>query len=83
MKLLALSIIAFACLASCESPTPESVVIEKFRVIEVYKKRPISVHDEINPKWNAVLSNGDTVTCNNYTQVGDSIIYKFIKYGRE
>lgn len=79
MKKLTLLIVCAIGLAACEIKEPECVAIERFKVIEVYKKRPISVHDEINPSWNAVLSNGDTVPCSSYTQVGDSITYKFIK----
>ena len=65
-------------LAGCEPSQPKEVIIQKFKIVKVYQKKPVSIHDEISPKWRAVLSNGDTVVCGSNSQVGDSITYEFI-----
>jgi len=52
---------------------------DAYSVIKTWKERPINIHDEMSPKYKAVLSNGDTIPCDSYTQVGDTIYYTYIK----
>lgn len=52
---------------------------DAYAVIKTWKERPISIHDEMSPKYKAILSNGDTIPCDSYTQVGDTIYYTYIK----
>jgi hypothetical protein len=52
---------------------------DAYAVIKTWKVRPVSIHDEITPKYQAVLSNGDTIPCDNYTKAGDTIYYTYIK----
>lgn len=49
--------------------------IEKHIVIKTFKVRPVSVHDAINPRYRAILSNGDTVPCGVNRSIGDTITY--------
>lgn len=53
--------------------------VEHHVITEIIKKKTVSIHDEISPRYRAVLSNGDTVPCADYRQIGDTITY--IYYG--
>jgi hypothetical protein len=83
MKALLIILAGAIMFTACETRKPESITVEKFSVVKTYRVQPISIHDEMTPRWKAVLSNKDTVPCTGNTRVGDSIIYKFVKYGRE
>jgi hypothetical protein len=83
MKAILIILAGAIMFTSCETRKPESIVIKKFAVVKTYRVQPISIHDEMSPRWKAVLSNTDTVPCTGHTRVGDSITYKFIKYGRK
>ena len=65
-------------LASCTRPS--SVEIEKHAIVNVFKKRPVSVHDEISPSYYAVLDNGDTVPVHERARPNDTITYKYYQY---
>jgi hypothetical protein len=47
------------------------VIIKKFKV------PPTSVHDEISPRYKAVLENGDTVYTTQNSKPGDTITYRY------
>ena len=70
-------------LTACEIKEPKQVEVQKHQVVRVYKNRPASIHEEISPRYSAILTNGDTVSCTQNTRVGDTITYKFIEYGRK
>ena len=74
-KLLSLLLVL---LASCTRPS--SVEIEKHAIVKVFKKRPVSVHDEISPSYYAVLDNGDTVPVHERARTNDTITYKYYQY---
>ncbi len=66
-------------LASCKQTNVEMSIIrtEKHRIVQVLRNTPVSVHDEVSPRWKAVLDNGDTVSCNQLQKPGDTITYQF------
>ena len=64
--------------ASCSSPS--SVKIEKHVIVSVFKKRPISIHDEISPRYYAVLDNGDTTIIHETAKANDTVTYKYYQY---
>ena len=66
-------------LIGCQMKARKIDHVEKHVITEIIRKTPISIHDEISPRFRAVLSNGDTVPCADYRQVGDTITY--IYYG--
>lgn len=59
----------------CQAKSRPVHRVENHKVIEIIRFAPRSIHDEISPKTKAVLSNGDTVPCTSYRQVGDIITY--------
>ena len=52
---------------------------KSYSVVKVYKADPTNVHQEISPRYIAILSNLDTITCNRNTRVGDSVIFMYYK----
>jgi hypothetical protein len=73
-------LISFALiLVGCQMKARKIDHVEKHVITEIIRKNPVSIHDEISPRFRAVLSNGDTVPCTDYRQVGDTITY--IYYG--
>lgn len=54
--------------------------VEKHQIRKIYRMSPTSVHDAISPRIRAVLSNGDTVPCNENHQIGDTITYIYYDY---
>jgi uncharacterized protein YcfL len=78
MRNYILLVLILGILASCESPS--SVKIEKHVIVEVFKKKPISIHDEISPRYYAVLENGDIVPIHERTQINDTVTYKYYQY---
>lgn len=78
MRKYTILVLIFGMLASCASPS--SVKIEKHEIVEVFKKRPISIHDEISPRYYAVLDNGDTVPVHERARVNDTVTYKYYQY---
>jgi hypothetical protein len=70
--------LTLAMLASCAGPS--SVKVEKHAIVRVFKKRPISIHDEISPRYYAVLDNGDIVPVHERTRLCDTVTYKYYQY---
>jgi hypothetical protein len=71
MKLIKLTFILLI-LNSCQQTTGTKVnhvIIKKFKV------PPVSVHDDISPRYKAVLENGDTVPTSQNSKVGDTVSY--------
>lgn len=56
------------------------VGIEAHRVLYSERIRPISVHDEINPKWRIHLENSRTFSADRPYETGDTI--RFTNYVR-
>jgi hypothetical protein len=79
MKYLFSLALASITLTSCKQADVEMTIVrtEKHRIVQVFRNRPVSVHDEISPRWKAVLDNGDTVSCNQLQKPGDTITYQF------
>lgn len=75
-KIVALSYIFVILLLSCSSHSEQTEVLEGHMIIKIWKKQPVNVHEEISPKYRALLSNGDTVPCPKTAHVGDSIYYR-------
>ena len=71
MKLIKLTFILII-LNSCQQTTGTKVnhvIVKKFKV------PPVSVHDDISPKYRAVLENGDTVPTSQNSKLGDTVSY--------
>ena len=72
--LLALSVFF---LGSCyESIQGEEV---KHRIVKKFKVTPVSIHDEMSPRFRAVLENGDTVPTGENSRIGDTVSYIYYK----
>ncbi len=52
---------------------------KSYGIVRVYKANPTNIHQEISPRYIAILSNLDTITCNKNTRVGDSVIFMYYK----
>ena len=78
MRKYTILVLILGMLASCSSPS--SVKIEKHAIVEVFKKRPISIHDEISPRYYAVLDNGDTTIIHETAKANDTVTYKYYQY---
>lgn len=63
--------------ASCGYQAPNPTRIEEYRVMSTFRKTPVSIHDEISPRYRAVLSNGDTVACGEHCKAGDTITFEY------
>lgn len=71
---LALSIFLLgSCYESIKGEEVKHVIIKKFKVA------PSSIHDEISPRYRAVLENGDTVPTGENSRVGDTVSYIYQK----
>lgn len=78
-KIVAVSyIFVILLLVSCSSHTDKQEILEGHMITKIWKKQPVGVHEEISPKYRALLSNGDTVPCSKYAHVGDSVYYRRI-----
>lgn len=76
-----IALISIMIFASCQWPTqPQAERVESHAVVGVFKKRPISIHDEISPRYAGILDNGDTISVSEKTRPGDTIVYKFYQY---
>jgi uncharacterized protein YcfL len=78
MRKYTLLVLVLGMLASCAGPS--SVKVERHVIVEIFKKKPISVHDEISPRYYAVLENGDTVPVHERTRINDTVTYKYYQY---
>jgi hypothetical protein len=72
--LLALSVFF---LGSCYEPIQGEEV--KHRIVKKFKVAPVSIHDEMSPRFRAVLENGDTVPTGENSRIGDTVSYIFYK----
>jgi len=89
MRLLLVLLFLSACTPTPERQEGEIVIIgqdrfrigiETHRVIFSERIRPVSVHDDINPKWRVHLENSRTFSANRPYQCGDTI--RFTNYVR-
>lgn len=72
--LLGLSVFLLgSCYESIKGEEVKHVIIKKF------KTAPVSIHDEISPKFRAVLENGDTVPTGENSRIGDTVSYIYLK----
>ena len=64
-----------------EEHVPKTTVYEtRYVIVSKFRQNPKSVHEEISPKWRAILSNGDTIPCNKYSALGDTVVYQIVKH---
>jgi hypothetical protein len=64
-------------LGSCyESIQGEEV---KHKIVKKFKVTPVSIHDEVSPRFRAVLENGDTVPTGENSRIGDTVSYIYYK----
>jgi len=59
-----------------ESVTGEEV---KHTIVNKFKVTPVSILDEISPRFRAVLENGDTVPTGENSRIGDTVSYIYYK----
>jgi hypothetical protein len=78
MRNLIILTLVLGLIASCAGPS--SVKVEKHVIVSVFKKRPVSIHDEISPRYYAVLDNGDIVPVTGTTRPQDTITYRYYQY---
>jgi hypothetical protein len=78
MRTFIILTLALSAITSCVKPS--AVKHEKHAVLSVFKKKPVSIHDEISPRYYAVLDNGDTVSVGETTRPYDTITYKYYQY---
>ena len=71
MKLIKTTFI-LVLLNSCYRTTGIEV---KHIVIKKFKVPPVSVHDDISPRYKVILENGDTVPATQNSKPGDTITY--------
>ncbi len=71
MKLIKLTFILII-LNSCQQTTGTKV---NHVIVKKFKLPPVSVHDDISPKYRAVLENGDTVPTSQNSKLGDTVSY--------
>jgi hypothetical protein len=72
--LLVLSVFLLgSCYESVKGEEVKHIIIKKFKVT------PVSIHDEISPRFRAVLENGDTVPTGENSRIGDTVSYIYYK----
>ncbi len=71
MKLIKLTFILII-LNSCQQTTGTKV---NHVIVKKFKLPPVSVHDDISPRYRAVLENGDTVPTSQNSKLGDTVSY--------
>ena len=54
--------------------------VKKGVIVEIFRKNPCGIHEEVSPKFYAITHESDTVTCTRYSKIGDSVY--FIKYSK-
>jgi len=76
-KIVAVSyIFVILLLINCSSNTVTQEILEGHMIVKIWKKQPVGIHEEMSPKYKALLSNGDTVPCSKHAHVGDSVYYR-------
>jgi hypothetical protein len=73
MKLIKLTFILFI-LNSCQENTGTKTKVNHV-IIKKFKVPPVGVHEEISPRYRAVLENGDTVPTSQNSKPGDTVRY--------
>ena len=63
-------------LYSCTSREVEYVEEYGTSVDSVWKRTPISIHDDISPRWNFRTTDGQIHSTIKQPKVGDTVIYK-------
>lgn len=64
-----------------EEHITKTIVYEtRYVIVSKFRQNPKSVHEEISPKWGAILSNGDTIMCNKFSSPGDTVVYQIVKH---
>lgn len=48
-------------------------------IVKIWWVPPTNIHQEISPRYKALLDNGDTVPCSPQAHIGDTIYYKYYK----
>ena len=76
MRLISLTLILFL-LNSCGDDVTGVKV--KHVIVKKFKVPPVSVHDDISPRYKAVLENGDTIPTSQNSREGDTVSYIFYK----
>jgi hypothetical protein len=68
--------ILLVVLSGCTTTVSEK---ESYVITDVWEEYPFNIHQEINPRYKALLNNGDTVPCSPHARIGDTIYYKYLK----
>ena len=61
-------------LNSCQENTGTKTKVNHV-IIKKFKVPPVGVHEEISPRYRAVLENGDTVPTSQTSRPGDTVRY--------
>lgn len=69
-------LILLVSLIGCTTTVSEK---ESYVIMDIWQEYPVNVHQEINPRYKALLNNGDTVPCSAQARIGDTIYYKYLK----
>ena len=75
-KLVLFSAISFI-LGSCNEYKVDEV--QKHIIVKKFKVTPVSIHDEMSPRFRAVLETGDTVPTGENSRIGDTVSYIYYK----
>lgn len=70
-------ILLFLCFCT---PQPHEIErVEKHIIIQITRKKQINIHEEISPKYCAILENGDTVYTTRMGRINDTVYYVFYR----
>lgn len=75
-----LLILFFLCFCTPQSHDIERV--EKHTITQITRKKQASIHEEISPKYCAILENGDTIFTTKNGRINDTIYYVFYRKTR-
>lgn len=81
MKTFSLYFVALLTLISCSKSTElESYIqeVKKGEIVKIFRQKPSNIHEEISPKYYAITSENDTISCSRYSKIGSTIY--FIKH---
>jgi hypothetical protein len=65
---------------ACTAPKVKNIVVEKYTIDSIWFKRPVSIHDDMNPTWMFRSSDGSIHSTIRKPKIGDTIIYKKVLY---
>lgn len=82
MKFFVTFAVMFSLISCSQSSQLEEYTrdVKKGVIVEIFRKNPCGIHEEISPKFFAITHENDTVTCTRYSKIGDSVY--FIKYSK-